>query len=391
MEIERALIIVADSVGVGEMPDAGQYGDEGSDTIGNIARVLGGLHLPNLQKLGLGNLHEIEGVAPHPSPGAYYARMQELSAGKDTTTGHWEICGVITEKPFPTYPHGFPKEVIEEFERETGRKTLGNYPCSGTEIISRLGEEHVRTGSLIVYTSADSVFQVAAHEEVVPLEQLYEYCKIARRILKGENSLSRVIARPFLGTPGSFYRTEGRKDYSLAPPRKTLLDLAKDAGMWVMGIGKIEDIFAFQGLTDSDHTGNNKDGLECIIRVMKERTGKGIVMVNLVDFDMLYGHRNNVKGYAQALVDFDGYIPAILDTLGSRDVLIITADHGCDPTTASTDHSREHVPLLFFAKSLPGGKSLGMRDSFADIAATLKALFTLEGDLAGTSFVPQLG
>lgn len=387
----RAIIIVADSVGVGAMPDAEQYGDGGTDTLGNISRAVGGIHLPNLERLGLGNLHEIEGVKAVPHPQAFFGKMKEKSDGKDTTTGHWEICGIITAKAFPTYPEGFPKSLMDDFERAIGRGTLGNYPASGTEIIDRLGEEHVKTGKPIVYTSADSVFQVACHEEVIPVPELYRICETARGLLKGEHAVSRVIARPFLGEPGSFRRTENRKDFSLAPPYPTLLDVAKDAGLFVMGIGKIEDIFVHRGLTESDHTGNNRKGLECLLSQLRSKKGeRGIFFVNLVDFDMLFGHRRNIEGYAGSLREFDEYLPQIISLMDEDDLLIITADHGCDPTWKGSDHTREKVPLIVYSRQFSEGKSLGERSSFADICATLMELFELKAELAGESFVSQL-
>lgn len=390
LKFDRTIIIVADSVGVGEMPDSSLYGDVGCNTLGNIARAVGGLHLPNMEKLGIGNIIEIAGVKSVKEPTGYFAKMHEESKGKDTTTGHWEIAGLITEKAFPTYPDGFPMEIIEKFEKETKRGVLGNYAASGTEIIANLGEEHMKTGKLIVYTSADSVFQVAAHEEIVPVSELYRICEIARGILTGEHAVSRIISRPFLGKPGSFYRTENRKDFSLKPPKKTLLNFMQEASLFVMGIGKIEDIFEHSGLTDSDHTGNNLKGLECLVEQLKNRMERGLIFVNLVDFDMVYGHRNNVKGYAEALQFFDGYIPKIIESMNEKDLLMITADHGCDPTVPGTDHTREYVPLIVYSKAFKSGGSLGLRESFADIAATIVENYDLKTDLAGKSFMEKL-
>jgi phosphopentomutase len=391
MKIKRAVLIVADSVGAGAMPDAGHYGDTGCDTLGNIAKAVGGLKLPTLERLGLGNAHQIQGVGPVEEPMGFYCRMREKSQGKDTTTGHWEICGLITEKAFPTYPKGFPASLIKEYEKAIGRGTLGNYPASGTEIIAQLGEEHMKTGKPIVYTSADSVFQVACHEEVIPIKRLYEICEIARRICKGEHAVSRIIARPFIGSPGSFSRTERRKDFSLAPSGDTLLDLAKAQGIGVVGIGKIEDIFVHRGLTESYHTGNNHASLEQIEKVLRKTKDSTLVFVNLVDFDMVYGHRRNVEGYAKSLVDFDAFIPRIMDLMTPDDLLLITADHGCDPTMPGTDHTRELVPLVCYSPSIARGDSLGTRESFADISATLIELMGINGSLAGESFAPLLG
>jgi phosphopentomutase len=390
MEINRVVLIVADSAGAGAMPDASAYGDVGCDTLGNIARAQGGISLPTLEKMGLGNAHDIKGVGPVEKPMGFFGRMMEQSAGKDTTTGHWEICGLITEEAFPTYPKGFPKSLIEAYEKAIGRGTLGNYPASGTEIIAQLGQEHMKTGSPIVYTSADSVFQIACHEEVIPIDKLYEICEIARGLLRGEHAVSRVIARPFLGTPGSFYRTERRKDFSLAPSGDTLLDLAKSQGISVVGVGKIEDIFVHRGLTESYHTGNNQSSLQQTEKILRENKSKAIIFVNLVDFDMVYGHRRNVEGYARALVDFDSFLPRIITIMHPDDMLIITADHGCDPTMPGTDHTREMVPLLCFSQSFGEGAALGTRKSFADITATIMELMGIKGSLAGESFAPHL-
>ncbi|MFO7152939.1 MAG: phosphopentomutase [Bacillota bacterium] len=387
--IKRVILIVLDSVGAGELPDAALYSDEGSNTLANTAKAVGGLKVPNLQKLGLGNIIDIEGVAPIPEPEASYGKAAEKSAGKDTTTGHWEIAGIILEKPFPVYPQGFPPEIIEEFEKRIGTKTLGNRPASGTQIINELGEEHMRTGYPIVYTSADSVFQIAAHEEVIPLERLYEICMIAREILQGDHAVSRVIARPFVGTPGKFVRTYNRKDFSLKPPQETLLDKVKKAGMDVYAVGKIWDIFAGQGITREYHTEGNMDGVDKILQAMRE-IERGLVMANLVDYDMLYGHRNDPQGYAKALEDFDGRLPEIFAELKSEDVLIITADHGCDPTTPSTDHSREYVPVLVTGKAIKKGINLGVLDTFSDIGQTVADLLGCEKLPNGKSFKSKI-
>ena len=393
--VKRVILLVLDSVGMGQMPDAHLYGDAGSDTLRNTARAVGGLNLPYLASLGLGNLAEalgepILGVRPVSLPLAAYGRMAEKSQGKDTTTGHWEIAGIIMDNPFPTYPHGFPPEVISPFEKAIGTRILGNKPASGTEIIEELGEEHVRTGYPIVYTSADSVFQIAAHEDVIPVPRLYEICGIARSILTGEHGVGRVIARPFAGAKGSFQRTERRKDFSMMPPRKTLLDYVKDAGMDVIGVGKIEDIFAFQGLTQSDHTGNNKETMESVTEFVRKEDESGLIIANVIDFDMLWGHRNNPQGYARALEDVDDMIRNLAECLKKGDVLAITADHGCDPTTPSTDHSREYVPVLVYGRLIKPGVFLGTRSTFADLGKTVADLLGIDTDLAGTSFKSEI-
>lgn len=367
---ERVILIVLDSAGIGALPDAHLYGDVGSNTLGNIAKAVGGLKLPNLARLGLGNVTEILGVAPAAQPMAAFGRMAEKSPGKDTTTGHWEMSGIILEKPFPTYPEGFPAELIEQFEKEIGTKIIGNKAASGTEIIKELGEEHISTGFPIVYTSADSVFQIAAHEKIISLEKLYEICLIARRLLTGEHGVGRVIARPFDGKPGEFFRTSGRHDYSLTPPHGTMLDLIKERGKEVIAVGKINDIFAGQGITKSIKTKNNREGIEKTLSAMGELE-TGLVFTNLVDFDMHFGHRNDTAGYAKALEEFDLNVPNFLKSMKEDDLLIITADHGTDPTTGSTDHSREYVPLLIYGSSVQGGKSLGTRETFADLGATI--------------------
>lgn len=384
--MRRVIIIVMDSVGIGELPDAGRYGDTGSNTLGNIASAIKGFRLPNLESLGIGNIDGVKGFEPVDNPLSSFGKMAEKSAGKDTTTGHWEIAGIILDKPFPVYPNGFPKEIIEAFEKAINTKVLGNVPASGTEIIRQLGPQHVKTGYPIVYTSADSVFQIAAHEDVIPVERLYEMCEIARDILKGEHAVGRVIARPFIGEEGNYVRTSRRHDYSLKPVRKTLLDYASEAGYCVKAVGKIKDIFAGSGITHSVSTTGNMDGVDKTILYMKEDF-EGIIFTNLVDFDMQFGHRNNIEGYAAALKEFDSRIPEIISNLKEDDMLIITADHGCDPTTPSTDHSREYVPLFVLGKKLARGVNLGVRDTFADVAATAADYLRIEADLAGTSFL----
>ncbi|HHY79416.1 MAG TPA: phosphopentomutase [Thermoanaerobacter sp.] len=385
---KRVILIVLDSVGVGELPDAYKFGDEGSNTLGHVTEKTG-IGLPNMGKLGLGNIIPLKSVPENPNAVGGYGKMAEKSAGKDTTTGHWEIAGLITEKPFPTYPHGFPEEIIKEFEKRIGRKVLGNKPASGTEIIKELGEEHVKTGYPIVYTSADSVFQVAAHEDVIPLEELYRICEIAREILKGDHAVGRVIARPFTGTPGNFVRTGNRRDFSLKPFEPTILDMLKEAGYEVFAIGKIEDIFAGQGITEINHTTNNDEGITATIKAMDE-IKNGLIFTNLVDFDMLYGHRNDVEGYAKALTHFDNRLPEIMGKLTKEDLLIITADHGCDPTTPSTDHSREYVPLLVYSPSMKHGVNLGVRSTYSDVAATIAEIFKVGPTKHGTSFLKEL-
>lgn len=385
MAIDRTIVLVLDSVGAGELPDASEYGDEGSNTLANTARAVGGLELPNLGRLGIGNIIPIEGVPPVSNPKASYGKMAEVSPGKDTITGHWELMGLQLDKPFKTYPEGFPAEVIESFERRIGRRIIGNKAASGTEIIEELGGEHVSTGCPIVYTSADSVFQIAAHEEVVSIEELYSWCREARELLTGDNLVGRVIARPFIGSPGSFSRTSRRKDFSVAPPGKTLLDFAGDAGYPVCAVGKIGEIFSMKGVDKSFKMAGNMEGIDRTIELI-ETEARGIIFTNLVDFDMLWGHRNDPEGYARGLSEVDRRIPEILERLRSGDALFLTADHGCDPTTPSTDHSREYVPLLATGPSMTAGVDLGVRQSFADLAATVADLMGFEAPVAGESF-----
>jgi phosphopentomutase len=385
----RVILIILDSCGIGELPDAKLYGDEGSNTIVNTAKAVCGLRLPNLQRLGLGNIDTILGVGSNPIAEANFGKMAEISPGKDSTTGHWEIMGLLLQKPFPVYPHGFPQEIIKQFEKAIGRKSLGNKPASGTEIIKELGEEHIRSGKPIVYTSADSVFQIAAHEEIISIDELYEMCAIARKILQGEHGVARVIARPFVGKPGSFKRTERRKDFSLPPTGETILDILKRSGIPVIGIGKIKDLFAGRGLSESIHTKNNSDGMDKLVEAMK--TFKiGLIFINLVDFDMLWGHRNDHSGFATGLEEFDKRLSEVLNLLASEDVLIITADHGCDPTTPSTDHSREYVPLLVHGRSIKSNTNLGIRESFSDVGATIAEIFDVKGTGQGRSFLPEI-
>ncbi|MCX7696041.1 MAG: phosphopentomutase [Caloramator sp.] len=387
--VNRVTLIVLDSVGIGELPDAYEYNDEGSNTLGNIAKELKNFELPNLQKLGLGYIDGVNEYKKEDNLIGSYGRSLEMSKGKDTTTGHWEISGLVLEKSFPTYPNGFPKELIEEFESKIGRKVIGNKPASGTAIIEELGDEHVKTGYPIVYTSADSVFQIAAHEDVIPLEELYRMCQIARDMLKDEHGVGRVIARPFIGTSGNYKRTPNRRDFSMKPFNKTLLNFIVENGMDVCAVGKIEDIFGGYGITKAVHTKNNMDGVDKTIEYLKEDT-KGLIFTNLVDFDMVYGHRNDVEGYAKALKEFDERIPEIMNHLKDDDVLIITADHGCDPTTPSTDHSREYIPIFVYGKKIKSGINLGTRKSFADIGKTIAELLNIEANIAGESFAKEI-
>lgn len=388
MPLNRAIVIVLDSLGIGELPDAAAFGDKGSNTLGNIARKVT-LNIPHLLSLGLGNIRSLPGVPPSDNPIASYGMMAEKSAGKDTTTGHWELMGLVQDYPFPTYPHGFPPEIMEKFKKEIGRGTLGNVPASGTEIIEELGAEHIKTGYPIIYTSADSVFQIAAHEEVIPPERLYYFCRVARRILTGKNKVARVIARPFIGKPGSFVRTARRKDFSLSPPEETLLDKLKKKNLDVIGVGKIGDIFALKGLTRSLPTKSNVQSVQLTIQVMKEPIA-GLIFTNLVDFDMLYGHRNNPSGYAGALAEFDSFLPEIDKVRKQNDIVVLTADHGCDPTTASTDHSREYVPLLIWGNQVKRGYEIGIRSSFADLGQSLAEAFQCEKLDNGTSFLSDI-
>jgi phosphopentomutase len=388
---DRILLLVCDSFGVGEAPDAAAYDDTGANTIGHVAASVGGLHAPNLGRLGLGSLTDVEGVAPDGDRGTAHGKQRERSAGKDTITGHWEICGIVLERPFPTYPEGFPPEVIQPFERAIRRKVLGNRPASGTEIIEELGEEHLRTGHPIVYTSADSVFQVACHVRVVPLEQLYEWCRTARSILDGEHRVGRVIARPFDGEPGVFVRRPERRDYSVPPPGRTVLDFVHDAGIGVYGVGKIRDIFDGQGLSEFSYSDSNDHGIDLSIEYLR-RPGTSLVFANLVDFDSKYGHRNDPVGYARCIEALDPRIPELEEAVGDG-LMLITGDHGCDPSdTSSTDHTREYTPVLVAGARTDAAVDLGVREVFGDVGATVAdALGVMVEDVAGTSFAPELG
>ena len=384
----RVIWIVLDSVGIGSMPDCAQYGDCGSDTLGNIARRRA-LHVPNLRRLGLANIKPLTGLAPDAAPAGAYGKCALASPGKDTTTGHWEMAGIHLAKPFPLFPHGFPPKIMDEFERRIGRSTLGNKAASGTEIIEELGEEHMRTGSPIVYTSADSVFQVAAHEEVIPLFELYKICETARELLRGPYEVGRVIARPFIGSPGEFTRTPNRHDYAVPPPRGMLLDQLAGRGIDVSSVGKIFDVFLGRGIREHEKTKNNADGMAKTLGAM-EQVDRGLIFVNLVDFDQLYGHRNDVEGYARALEEVDGWLPSYEGKLRADDLAILTADHGCDPTTPSTDHSREYVPLLVYGKKSVPGVNLGVRATLSDIGQTVAQNFGVE-IAKGTSFLSDIG
>lgn len=387
-DINRVILVVLDSVGIGALPDAAEYNDEGANTLVHTAEAVGGINLPNMEGLGLGNLDSIPGVEAKPGHGAY-GKLKEVSQGKDTTTGHWELAGIILEEPFRTYPDGFPAEVIDAFEQAIGREIIGNVPASGTAIIEELGEEHMKTGKPIVYTSADSVFQIACHEDVIPVEELYDMCRKAREILVGPHAVGRVIARPFIGEPGNFTRTPRREDFSMEPHKNTMLDLVKAAGQEVMAVGKIEDIYAKRGITQSNHTVANMDSVDATLEFMAQEK-PGLIFANLVEFDMTYGHRRNAAGYAQALKDFDQRLPEFFEKMKPEDVLIITADHGCDPTYRGTDHTREYVPVLAYGAMVKEGLDLGVRKSFADLAATITELLGVEQPDDGESFAKEL-
>ena len=386
--MKRVFLIVLDSFGIGALPDAAAFGDPGTNTLHSCA-TSEHLNIPNMIAAGLSNIDGVDCLPKADAPVGAYARLAEKSMGKDTTIGHWEIAGIVSPNPLPTYPNGFPDEVLEPFKAATGRGVLANAPWSGTEVINVFGDEHVRTGDLIVYTSADSVFQIAAHEEVVPLEQLYEYCRIARKLLQGKHGVGRVIARPFVGTSGAYKRTSNRHDYSLEPPKDTLLDALKAAGKASIGVGKIYDIFAGIGVTEHVYNKSNADGMSHTLHYA-DQDFEGLCFVNLVDFDMVYGHRRDIDGYAKALAEFDAWLPRLLEKLGDEDIVMITADHGCDPGyAATTDHTREHVPLLILGKQVRP-VNLGTRTSFADIAATVAELLEVKLDTPGKSFAKEI-
>jgi phosphopentomutase len=390
VQIKRVIVIVLDGVGAGEAHDTARYGDSGSNSLGNTARAVGGLKLPNLEVLGFGHITPMQGVPAVSQPGGAYGRMQPLSAGKDSVTGHWELMGVYLEKAFPTYPDGFPPDVLDEFKRRTGLDVLGNKASSGTEIIMELGEEHVRTGKPIVYTSADSVFQIAAHEDVIPIERLYEICEISRQMLTGEHAVGRVIARPFIGESAeTFKRTPRRRDYPLAPISDTVMDKLLVKGKQVRATGKIDDLFGGRGLSHTNHTTNNEASTQAMFTFMEDDF-EGLLFTNLIEFDMIYGHRNDPRGYADALEAFDAHIPGIQARLRPTDMVIVAADHGVDPTTKSTDHSRELSPLLVFGPAVKGGVDLGTRGSYSDVAATIAEVFGLEAPVVGKSFLGEV-
>ena len=388
--INRVIVIVLDGVGAGEAPDAAAYGNVGSNSLGNVARVIGGLKTPNMYELGLGNITPIVGVPENPKTRGAFGKFQPKSAGKDTVIGHWEMMGVHLPVAFPTYPNGFPPAVLDPFRKATGRDVLGNKPASGTEILVELGMEHMRTGKPIVYTSADSVFQIAAHEEVIPLEELYDMCQKARDILVGEHGVGRVIARPFLGdAPENFKRTHHRHDYPRLPEYPTMMEKLVAAGKEVYSVGKIDDIFANHGITKSNHVTSNVDSIKAMLEFMNEDF-EGFLFVNLIEFDMIYGHRNDPRGYADALEQFDSYVPEIEKRLKPGDLVIVTGDHGVDPTTPGTDHSREYVPLLAFGPHIKHGVDLGIRGSLGDIAGTMAEIFSLEPQPIGESFLKEI-
>jgi phosphopentomutase len=391
MDIERVIVIVLDGVGVGATDDAHEYGDEGSNSVANTAVTVDGLNLPNMGAIGLGNLTTIQGVPPRKKTKGAFGKMMEKSAGKGSVVGHWELMGVYTPIPFPTYPGGFPEEIIEKFIRTSSAEgVLGNYPASGTEIIQELGEEHISTAYPIVYTSADSVFQIAAHEEVIPIEELYDLCLSAREILAGEHSVGRVIARPFIGdSRDNFKRTERRRDYPLAPTKDTVMDKLITAGNKVYATGKIDDLFGHRGISASHHTVDNEESVQGLIDFLAEDFS-GLLISNLIEFDMIYGHRNDPRGFADKLEAFDKYIPEIEAAMTDSDIAMIVADHGVDPTTASTDHSREYVPLLVFGSRVKHDVDLGVRDSFSDVASTIAEIFRLEPPEIGKSFLEDI-
>jgi phosphopentomutase len=387
---KRVFLIVMDSVGIGEAPDAEKFGDKGSHTLGHIGEKMNGLNMPNMGKLGLSNIEEIKGISPAAKPMAFYTKMQEASNGKDTMTGHWEIMGLNIQTPFQVFPDGFPDELISELESRTGRKVIGNKPASGTEILVELGEEHMKTGALIVYTSADSVLQIAAHEEIVPIEELYDICKIARELTLDEKYMvGRVIARPFLGQPGDFKRTSNRHDYALKPFGRTVMNELKDEGLDVLAIGKISDIYDGEGVTESLRTVSNMDGMDKLLQTL-DQDFTGLSFLNLVDFDALFGHRRDPEGYGKALEEYDARLPEVFEKLKEDDLLIITADHGNDPVHHGTDHTREYVPLLVYSKGMQEGKDLPVRKTFADIGATVAENFNVKMPEHGTSFLQEL-
>lgn len=388
--MNRIIWIVIDSVGVGALPDAKAFGDEGVNTLGHIVKEFNDIKIPNMVKLGLGNIDGIDYIKNVDSPIGSFGRCNEVSQGKDTTTGHWEMTGLLVDTPFKTFENGFPKEIIDEFERRTGRKVVANKPASGTAILDEFGEHQMKTGDVIVYTSADSVFQIAAHEDIISLEQLYKMCEIAREIMMGDNAVARIIARPYVGPKaGQFERTANRRDYSLNPFEPTVLDTIKESNLDVIGVGKIEDIFNGQGITEAIHTKDNMDGVDQTINYIKSEN-KGLIFTNLVDFDSKFGHRRNSLGYKEALEEFDERIPEIISSMKEDDILIINADHGNDPTYKGTDHTREYIPVLVYGKNIKSGVNLGIRNSFADIGATVADILNVKLPTNGTSFKAKI-
>lgn len=388
--MSRVIWIIIDSVGIGELPDADKFGDVGANTIGNIVKSQGDINMPNIVDMGIGNIDGVDFLEKADKPAAAFGKCAEISQGKDTTTGHWEMAGIVVDKPFKTFPNGFPKDIIDEFEKQTGRKVVGNKPESGTVILDELGEHQIKTGDTIVYTSADSVLQIAAHEEIIPLEELYNMCKIARKIMSGDNAVARIIARPYIGNKkGSFERTSNRRDYSVDPFKTTVLDNIKGSGLDVIAVGKIEDIFNGKGITEAVHTKDNMDGVDKTIKYIKSNN-RGLIYTNLVDFDSKYGHRRDPKGYKKAIEEFDARLPEIIEAMKEDDILIINSDHGNDPTYKGTDHTREYIPVLIYGDRIKKGVNLGVRSSFCDIGATIADILGVEKTNCGESFKKYL-
>lgn len=388
--MSRVIWIIIDSVGIGELPDADKFGDVGANTIGNIVKSQGDIDMPNMVDMGIGNIDGVDFLEKVDKPAAVFCKCAEISQGKDTTTGHWEMAGIVVDKPFKTFPNGFPKDIIDEFEKQTGRKVVGNKPESGTVILDELGEHQIKTGDVIVYTSADSVFQIAAHEEVIPLEELYNMCKIARKIMSGDNAVARIIARPYIGNKkGNFERTSNRRDYSVDPFKTTVLDNIKGSGLDVIAVGKIEDIFNGKGITEAVHTKDNMDGVDKTLKYIKSNN-RGLIYTNLVDFDSKYGHRRDPKGYKKAIEEFDARLPEIIEAMKEDDILIINSDHGNDPTYKGTDHTREYIPVLIYGDRIKKGVNLGVRSSFCDIGSTIADILGVEKTNCGESFKKYL-
>lgn len=388
--MSRVIWIIIDSVGIGELPDADKFGDVGANTIGNIVKSQGDIDMPNMVDMGIGNIDGVDFLEKVDKPAAVFCKCAEISQGKDTTTGHWEMAGIVVDKPFKTFPNGFPKDIIDEFEKQTGRKVVGNKPESGTVILDELGEHQIKTGDVIVYTSADSVFQIAAHEEVIPLEELYNMCKIARKIMSGDNAVARIIARPYIGNKkGNFERTSNRRDYSVNPFKTTVLDNIKGSGLDVIAVGKIEDIFNGKGITEAVHTKDNMDGVDKTLKYIKSNN-RGLIYTNLVDFDSKYGHRRDPKGYKKAIEEFDARLPEIIEAMKEDDILIINSDHGNDPTYKGTDHTREYIPVLIYGDRIKKGVNLGVRSSFCDIGSTIADILGVEKTNCGESFKKYL-